>query len=249
VVGGPSYDGSAYPADYPGTIFFGAFGGGFVQRLVVNGQGQVAAVNDFATGIPGLVDLELAPHSRDLVYVDLANYKRGTGSINEVAYTPVEPGPTASPTGGGLAASPPLGPATGSVSSRSLAGAIIRVGRRLSRRSGHVLSGTVSDPGGVRELEVGLRLGHQEQAQCRWLVEHRRRPHLVAHPCAAPLWTRATLAHAGARSTRWRLVLRGRFPSAAYELYFRAVDQAGTVSYPRPEGASPLMVRMRSQWG
>jgi hypothetical protein len=222
---------------------------GFVKRLGVNGQGQVKTVRDFATGMPGVVDLELAPHSRDLVYVDIATYKPGTGSVDEVVYTPGDPGPTASPILGGLPASPPASAATGPVSSQDLVGPSIHVGRRVSRRAGHVLSGTVTDPRGVRELEVGLRLGHQRQAQCRWLVEDRRRPRLVAHPCAAPLWSRATLAHAGAHRTQWRLVFRGRFPNAAYELYFRAIDGAGTVSYPRPEGASPFMVRMRSHWG
>jgi glucose/arabinose dehydrogenase/PKD repeat protein len=95
VVGGPTYDGTAYPAGYQGSIFFGDYAGGFIERLTLDGEGRVNGVQDFSPDLFGAVDLETAPGSGNLVYVQFGTGSPGTGSVNEVMYTAGNTAPTA----------------------------------------------------------------------------------------------------------------------------------------------------------
>ncbi|MDX6673270.1 MAG: hypothetical protein QOH11_688, partial [Solirubrobacteraceae bacterium] len=102
VVGGPLYTGSAYPAGYAGSAFFGDYVRHFVQRMEFDAQGHVANVAEFAPQWNG-VDLESGP-SGNLVSVDLGNFSPGAGSVNEWVYTPGNgppvPDASATPTSG-----------------------------------------------------------------------------------------------------------------------------------------------------
>jgi hypothetical protein len=69
VVGGPTYTGGGYPAQYQGSIFFGDYVLGIINLLVPDGQGGYT-VSAFASAWAG-VDLEAAPGNGDLVYADL----------------------------------------------------------------------------------------------------------------------------------------------------------------------------------
>jgi hypothetical protein len=101
-VGGPLYTGSAYPAGYSGSAFFGDYVRHFVQRMEFDAQGHVANVAEFAPQWNG-VDLEIGP-SGNLVSVDLGNFSPGAGSVNEWVYTPGNgppvPDASATPTSG-----------------------------------------------------------------------------------------------------------------------------------------------------
>jgi glucose/arabinose dehydrogenase/PKD repeat protein len=69
IIGGPTYGGTAYPAAYQGSVFFGDYTAGNLSRLVPDGSGGWTA-SSFGTGWSG-VDLEPAPGNGDLVYADL----------------------------------------------------------------------------------------------------------------------------------------------------------------------------------
>src|SRR5207247_9859715 len=68
VVGGPTYTGSSYPAAYQGSVFFGDYVQGFVNRLVVDGSGQVSGAQPLDTAWVGYVDIATATHG-DVVYI------------------------------------------------------------------------------------------------------------------------------------------------------------------------------------
>ena len=93
VLGGPTYQGSEYPAGYRDTIFFGDYAAGFIKKLRVAANGSVSAVEAFATGWTG-TDLEAAPNG-DLVFTDFGDGSPGTGSLKRVAYSPGNASPTA----------------------------------------------------------------------------------------------------------------------------------------------------------
>jgi hypothetical protein len=250
VVGGPTYTGTGYPAGYAGTVFLGAYGGGFIRRLVLNDARQVTAVEDFATGVPALSDLESAPRSGDLVYVDIGKGSPGSGSVHQIVYAsgPAAPQTAAGPAGPPAAAphsNQGVGPAAGR------AGAIVRVNRRrLSRkRHVHVLTGTAANPAGVRALEVALAAGagpslaaNGLHARCRWLARRRAGRRSVIRACLQPVWLQAQLAHPGAQHTAWHLALPEPLSSGSYALYFRAMDAHGVLAPGFADGASVLRV-------
>jgi glucose/arabinose dehydrogenase/PKD repeat protein len=106
IIAGPVYTGSAYPASYSGTVFFGDYVHGFVRRLALDGQGQVTGVADFMrSGWLG-VDLEQAPDG-SIVWVDPGNFGNGEGAIRKWIYT--APGSNQPPTAI-ASATPLLGP-------------------------------------------------------------------------------------------------------------------------------------------
>jgi glucose/arabinose dehydrogenase len=257
VVGGPTYTGTDYPSRYSGTIFFGAYGGGFIRRLVLTGGRHVKYAADFATGVPGLVDLESAPGSGDLVYVDVGNFKPGTGSVYEIAHPLQPPAPQAGTAAvGSLAAqsvlagsvsglTPVLGPTSGRAS--------VRLDR--SHISGkhrvRVITGTATDPAGVRELDLALARGARagvrtkaSGARCEWWERSRvSRPYIV-RSCSSPAWMPAKLARPGDRRTGWRLLLAQSLRSGAYTMYFREVDEHGVASTGVAEGAGQLRISL-----
>ena len=97
IIGGPTYTGTSYPAEYRGNIFVGDYTGGFIKRVTLGADGRVNGVQDFASGWFG-VDLEQDP-SGNLVSVDIVN-----GAIERIAYTGGASAPiariNASPTAG-----------------------------------------------------------------------------------------------------------------------------------------------------
>ena len=84
IVAGPEYTGSAYPASYRGTIFFGDYAGRFVRRLVVDANDNVTSAQAFAINWSG-VDLKTAPDG-NLTYVSFGDGSPGTGSVQKVIY-------------------------------------------------------------------------------------------------------------------------------------------------------------------
>ncbi len=97
IIGGPTYTGTSYPAEYRGDIFVGDYTGGFIKRVTLSADGRVSGVQDFASGWFG-VDIEQDP-SGNLVSVDIVN-----GAIERIAYTGGASAPiariNASPTAG-----------------------------------------------------------------------------------------------------------------------------------------------------
>jgi glucose/arabinose dehydrogenase len=59
-IGGPTYTGDRYPADYRGVIFFGDWTCQWVYSAVMSGN-TVTSIQPFAGGWDGGVDLEIAP--------------------------------------------------------------------------------------------------------------------------------------------------------------------------------------------
>ncbi len=80
VIGGEFYTGHVYPAYYRGAYFYGDFNKGTVQSVVFNGAG-LPTFADFATGIPGLVQISNGPDGA-LYLLSVV-----TGSLYRVRYT------------------------------------------------------------------------------------------------------------------------------------------------------------------
>lgn len=70
-IGGTFYRGVLYPARYREQYFYADFSQGWIRYATLDTAGHRLAVTSFATGVPGLVDLQTDPVSGDLVYVDL----------------------------------------------------------------------------------------------------------------------------------------------------------------------------------
>ncbi len=109
IIGGPTYNGSDYPAPYPGQIFFGDYGSGILRRYDPVG----ATATQFATGAGGWVDLESAPaglsYARpgDLIYVSIG-FSTGDGEIGRISYTTGNRPPVAAATASPTEGQPPL---------------------------------------------------------------------------------------------------------------------------------------------
>jgi hypothetical protein len=91
VIGGPTYEGDNYPAGYKGQVFFGDYICKWVARGDVSGNS--ISYQQFASGWAGGVDLETAPVSGNLVYVD-ANLAR----VQEILYSAGNSAPAVAPT-------------------------------------------------------------------------------------------------------------------------------------------------------
>jgi glucose/arabinose dehydrogenase len=107
VVGGPTYTGSSYPAAYQGSVFFGDYVQGFLNRLTVDGSGQVTGAQSFDSAWGGNVDIETAPNG-DLVYVDPGQFTPGLGAIHRIVYTPSNGPPVARASATPTTGAPPL---------------------------------------------------------------------------------------------------------------------------------------------
>jgi glucose/arabinose dehydrogenase/PKD repeat protein len=93
VLGGPTYTGSEYPADYRNDVFFGDYALGFIKKANLDAQGRIASVDDFASGWTG-VDLEPTP-TGDLAYASFGDGSPGSGSIRRIVYSPANGSPVA----------------------------------------------------------------------------------------------------------------------------------------------------------
>ena len=80
IIGGPVFEGSAFPATFEGQLIVGDFIQGFLRRLELGPNGEVVSTQDFSYGWSG-VDLELTP-AGNLAYVD---YNGGT--VREIRFT------------------------------------------------------------------------------------------------------------------------------------------------------------------
>ncbi len=91
IVGGPTYNGTLYPAAYRGKVFLGAYGVGYLRYL----DPASGTATDFGSSAFGWVDLEAAPDNGDLVYVDFGDSSGGTGSVGRISYTAANRAPVA----------------------------------------------------------------------------------------------------------------------------------------------------------
>ena len=223
VVAGPTYTGARYPAGYRNSIFFGDFTGGFIRRLVPTGSGF--SVQHFAAGWRG-VALESAPNG-DLVTVDPGNFQAGEGRVSRIVYTPPSAPPPAAPV-------PPAAPAP-AVTADS-AGPRLRVTRIRPRRGR--ISGTASDPSGVRSVKVAVRR-RSRGGGCAWWLRARRRLSNGHKRCDRPRWMRAGLRRRDGR-VLWSVRLRAKLPPGAFRVLGRAVDGKGNAAR-LPQGRATVV--------
>ncbi|HMJ96064.1 MAG TPA: PKD domain-containing protein, partial [Thermoleophilaceae bacterium] len=100
------------------------------------------------------------------------------------------------------------------------AGPTVRLQRSIARliRRG-LLSGSVSDPDGVRRVDVGL--AQVKGKRCRWW-HPRKGLARRASSCSRPSWMAAKLS-----GSKWTVRLRGKVPAGRYRIALRARDRAG----------------------
>jgi glucose/arabinose dehydrogenase len=79
-IGGAFYTGVQYPTQYRNNYFFADYVGDWIRRMTFDSNGNVVSVQNFATGLNGLVMLEMGPDGA-LYYVSLA-----TGEIRRIRY-------------------------------------------------------------------------------------------------------------------------------------------------------------------
>jgi glucose/arabinose dehydrogenase/chitodextrinase len=79
-IGGAFYTGVQYPTQYRNNYFFADYVGDWIRRMTLDSSGNVVSVQNFATGLNGLVMLEMGPDGA-LYYVALA-----TGEIRRIRY-------------------------------------------------------------------------------------------------------------------------------------------------------------------
>lgn len=89
--GGAFYMGTDYPDPYRGAYFFGDYGGGWISFLQVDANDNLipGSVGTFATGVSGLVDIEIGPDGL-LYIVDIY-----AGELQRYTYSRVNTPPTA----------------------------------------------------------------------------------------------------------------------------------------------------------
>lgn len=102
-MGGAFYEGGNYPSSYAERLFFADFSAGWIKIGTTDASTeQLVQVNDFATGIPGLVDLQRNPVDGDLYYLSIYN-----GSLVHIRYAAT----TQQPPQASASATPTRGPA------------------------------------------------------------------------------------------------------------------------------------------
>jgi glucose/arabinose dehydrogenase len=82
VIGGPFYTGTVYPPQYRNNYFFADYNHGWIRRLILAPDRSVQAIEEFATGVKGIVHLELGPDGL-LYYVNIV-----TGQVRRIATGP-----------------------------------------------------------------------------------------------------------------------------------------------------------------
>jgi glucose/arabinose dehydrogenase len=118
-----------------------------------------------------------------------------------------------------------------------------RLGPRIAlrRARSRTLTGTVSDPSGVKRLDVALR-GRKRGGRCRWWSPTTGRLARNGGRCTKPRWMKAKLKQASARQWSWSVALHGRLRTGRYAVAVRATDGAGNVSDRLAAGKSSLRV-------
>lgn len=89
-IGGIWYQGTAFPAQYQNTYFFGDLGGEWIRSASFDSSNNLVSVRDFATNVPTLVSIAADPTDGSLYYVDFAGWLRkitheGSGNRPPVA--------------------------------------------------------------------------------------------------------------------------------------------------------------------
>ncbi len=93
VLGGPTYQGSEYPAGYQNKAFVGDFVAEELRTLEPQPSGG-PTLEPFATGMGPIVDVDTAPDG-NLVYASLGDYSATGGSIRKITYSAVNHSPVA----------------------------------------------------------------------------------------------------------------------------------------------------------
>ncbi|MEQ1802501.1 MAG: FG-GAP-like repeat-containing protein [Gammaproteobacteria bacterium] len=84
-VGGVWYTGTDFPATYRNTYFAADYGAAWIRNFVFDGNDNLQAVNNFATGAGGVVALATHPQTGGLYYISWASVLR------KVSYQPTQP--------------------------------------------------------------------------------------------------------------------------------------------------------------
>ena len=90
-------------------------------------------------------------------------------------------------------------------------------------------TGTASDPGGVRKLQLALRAPRERRPGCRWWSRSARGLSRKRKSCGSPAWMTAALRPQAGR-WRWSLSLGVSPPPGSYVVMLRAYDKLGNVS-------------------
>jgi glucose/arabinose dehydrogenase len=85
VVAGPRYAKTRYPKKYRKRVFFADYLRGFIKTIDLGAKGKKGKPSAFATGVPGIVDIEQGPDG-NLVLVNYGNGQPGTGSVQELVH-------------------------------------------------------------------------------------------------------------------------------------------------------------------
>jgi glucose/arabinose dehydrogenase len=104
---------------------------------------------------------------------------------------------------------------------------IFNVRKGINVKKGR-FSGTVSDPSGVRRVQLALRGAKKKAGKCRWWSKKAKKLNAKAAKCGKPAFMTAKLSKVGGK-TKWTLSLGTRVPKGRYVLVFRATDGAGNV--------------------
>ncbi len=91
IIGGPFYTASAYPSLYQGNLFIADFTDQWIRRVLFDAGGTLVSVEEFATGVGGIVHLELGPDGM-LYYVDILS-----GQVRRIRFNGPVAEATASP--------------------------------------------------------------------------------------------------------------------------------------------------------
>jgi glucose/arabinose dehydrogenase/fibronectin type 3 domain-containing protein len=94
VIGGPIYDGTAYPAQYRDSFFVGDYTGQFIKRVVLDSEHHPVSVQSFATNVDSPVSLTQGPDGL-IYYLSFA-----TGEIRRIVYNGPVAKAAATPTSG-----------------------------------------------------------------------------------------------------------------------------------------------------
>jgi glucose/arabinose dehydrogenase len=150
----------------------------------------------------------------DLVSVNPRDFEGGSGTVTRIVYR--RPDPDAK------------GP---------------RLRLRSIRPSRGRISGSASDPSGVRRVEVSVRR-RLRRGGCSWWLRGQRQMSTGQRRCDRPRWMKAKQMR-GSRAVRWSVRLRGRLPGGSFRILVRASDRRGNLSNLPRRRASLVMVRTR----
>ncbi len=75
-IGGTWYQGTAFPAQYQNTYFFGDLGGEWIRSASFDASNNLVSVRDFAADVPTLVSIAADPVDGSLYYIDFAGWLR-----------------------------------------------------------------------------------------------------------------------------------------------------------------------------